>query len=167
MKATKTVSWKTRDGKEVRVEITKTRSVYDEIIDGYHNVGKKTSETFEIEVYINDKFAERTFEKPTVVTRAIYFKNYDQLKAAGVYANLAGKVFVTEENYNKVMTAIAELEAEVTGTEEYAEVKAQENAKEARKEAAAQAADEQYRRDIKNGMCPKCNSWCYGDCQAN
>lgn len=166
MKATRTVIWKARDGKEVKVEITKTRSVYDEIIDGYHNVGKKTSETFELKVYIGGKFVADSYTPPSIVTPELY-GNYKQMKAAGVYGHLAEKIYTNEENYNKVIVAIAELEAEVTGTEEFAQVKAQEDAREARKEAAAQAADEQYRLDIKNGMCPKCNSWCYGDCDAH
>lgn len=37
--------------------------------------------------------------------------------------------------------------------------------------AAARAADEaaaeaEYKRRIKSGWCPRCESWCYGDCQA-
>ena len=162
MKATKPVNWKTRDGKEVRVEITKTRSVYDEIIDGYHNVGKKTVETFELKVYIDGKLVADSYTVPTIIR-----SNCEQMKAAGVYGHLAEKIYTNEENYNKVMAAIAELEAEVTGTEEYDEVKAQEDAREARREAALDAKAVEHDRLVKSGLCPKCESWCDGDCDAH
>lgn len=34
------------------------------------------------------------------------------------------------------------------------------------REAAAEMADKEY-RDIYKGACPKCGTWCYGDCDAN
>ncbi|WP_374018986.1 hypothetical protein ABU162_04350 [Paenibacillus thiaminolyticus] len=41
-----------------------------------------------------------------------------------------------------------------------------EAAKSARKEAAWKSAEERRKLDIKNGLCPRCNSYCYGDCTA-
>jgi len=43
-----------------------------------------------------------------------------------------------------------------------------------KREARQERADEKYARDcerrdaeIKRGLCPKCGSYCYGDCEAN
>ena len=169
MKAIRMVSWKTRDGKDATVEIIKIREVRDNIsyADGWNiNLGKETVDRLEITVRINGKEVTRDYGKPCIVTRNTHFKTYDKIKAAGGYAQI-GNAYVNEENYNKVMTAIAEVEAEAAGDAEFAQVKAKEMAEEARNEAALEAAEEQYRRDIKNGMCPKCGSWCYGDCEAH
>ena len=173
MEITKTVNWQTKDGKEVVATIAKTREVRDDIgyADGWNiNLGKKTVDSLEITLHAAGRFITRDYAAPRIVIKADYGAHYDKIKAAGGYARL-GDVYINEENYNKVMGAIAEAEAEATAdTEANAEfeaVKAAENAREARKEAAFQAAEEKYRQNIKNGMCPKCESWCYGDCSAN
>ena len=36
-----------------------------------------------------------------------------------------------------------------------------------RSEAAATEAAKAKRRSAINGICPKCHTYCYGDCQAN
>lgn len=41
-----------------------------------------------------------------------------------------------------------------------------EAAKAARKEAARKRSEQKRKEEIKNGMCPRCNSYCYGDCTA-
>ena len=173
MEITKTVNWQTKDGKEVVATIAKTREVRDDIgyADGWNvSLGKKTVDSLEITLHVAGRFITRDYAAPRIVTKAAYVANYDKIKAAGGYARL-GNVYINEENYSKVMGAIAEAEAEATAdTEANAEfeaVKAAENAKEARKEAKLQAEAEEYARLVKSGLCPKCQSWCYGDCSAN
>jgi len=168
MKATRTVTWESK-GKVVKVEITKERAVRDNIsyADGYNiNLGKETFDALEVSVYVDGKWVTRGSCAPNVVTRQAYPSSYDKIKAAGGYARL-GDAYINEDSYNLVMTAINELETEVAGNDEFAEVKAQEDAREARKTAALEAEAKAYAQSVKNGLCPKCGSYCYGDCEAN
>ena len=170
MEATRTVKWETKDGRQAEVIITKTRIVQDNIAyaDGWNvSLGKKTVDSLEITLHVAGRFITRDYAAPRIVIKAAYGANYDKIKAAGGYAQL-GKAYIDEERYNLVMAAIAEADAEAAGSEEYAAVKSAEMEKEARKEAKLQAeAEEKYRQNIKSGLCPKCKSWCYGDCSAN
>ena len=168
MKATKTVTWETKDGRNIEVEITKTRGVQEKTanLDGdIVTLGKETVDTLEITLSVNGEFKTRDFDGPNVATRKFY-KNYEKIKAAGAYARL-GDVFISEEQYTMVTEAIGELEAEVNTTEEYAEVKAREEAKEAAKVEADKKESEHYAQLRKSGLCPKCGTWCYGDCEAS
>lgn len=163
MEATKLVNWKTRDGKEVEAVITKTRDLIDKHLDGQY-VGKETLETFTIKISIGGKFETRTHNAPSIITPRFY-RNYEQMKAAGIYAHISGNVYVNEGNYNLVMAAIAE--AEVIGTEEFAAVKAEEEARDARRETALKAEAAHHARLVKSGLCTMCGTWCYGDCEAS
>ena len=168
MEATKMVTWKTKDGKEVEIEITKTREVQDKTsnLDGdIVKLGKETVDSLYIEVRVNGAYKTRSCNEPDVVTPKFY-RNYEQIKAAGAYARL-GDVFISEEQYNMIIAVITELEAEVTGNQEFAKVKAQEEAREVKRIAAEKAEAAQYTQLKKSGLCPKCGTWCYGDCEAN
>ena len=169
MEATRTVKWETKNGKTATVEITKTRTVRDNIsyADGWNvNLGKETVDLLEIRLRLDGKQVARDSQPPHVVTRTAYFSGYDKIRAAGGYARL-GDAYISEDAYTAVMAAIAEADAEAAGTEEYAAVKAEELAKEARKGAKLQAQAEEYARLVKSGLCPKCQSWCDGDCTAH
>lgn len=168
MKAVRTVSWQTKDGRQAEVIITKTRIVQDNIAyaDGWDvNLGKETVERLELVLTVNGKKVTNDNYKPGVVARGTH-RDYDKIKTAGGYAQI-GTAYVDEERYNLVMAAIAEVDAEAAGTEEYAAVKAEEMAKEARKVAKLQAEAEKYTRLVERGLCPKCQSWCHGDCTAS
>ena len=169
MKNTKAVTWETRDGRNIEVGITKTRGVQDKIanLDGdVVTLGKETVDALEITLSVNGKFITRAYNAPNIVTRDFYRTSYDKIKASGGYARL-GDVYIGEEHYNMVMGALDELEAEVSGDGEFAEVKAQEEVKEAQVQAGMKAASEYEAKMRKSGLCPKCNTWCYGDCGAN
>lgn len=170
MEATRTVKWETKDGRQAEVTITKTRTVRDNIsyADGWNvNLGKETVERLEVVLKVNGREVTEDNHKPIVVTKKNYSpQGYEKIKAAGGYAQL-GKAYIDEERYNLVMAAIAEADAEAAGSEEYAAVKSAEMEKEARKEAKLQAEAEEYARLVKSGLCPKCQSWCYGDCTAS
>ncbi len=166
MKATKTVTWESK-GKVVRVEIAKERAVRDNIsyADGYNiNLGKETFDALKINIYVDNKWVTRSNRAPSVVTRQA--PNYDKIKAAGGYARL-GSAYINEDGYKMVTTAINEIETEVAGSDEFAEIKAQEEAEETRKVAALEAESKTVAQAVNNGLCPKCGSYCYGDCGAN
>lgn len=157
------------NGRTIEIKIERTKEVQDNIAyaDGWNvNLGKETVDSIYIQVYVDGKCHSSDYNAPHIITEQSYGKSYKDLKSKGVCGRVAN-VYLTEENYNKVMALIAEIEAELETTEEFETVKAQEVAKEARKEAAYTAEAEAYERDIKNGMCPKCGTWCYGDCEAH
>lgn len=161
MKITKTLTIET-NGRKVEFKIERTKEVRDNIsyADGWNiNLGRKTVDSIYIQVFVDGIRKTTSYHAPHIITDK-------SLKAKGAYARV-GDVYLTETNYNKVMEFIAEIEAEMEVTEEFKELKAQEEAKKARQEAAAIAAEEHYQKLLDSGMCPKCQSWCYGDCEAH
>jgi predicted DNA binding protein len=169
MKATRTVTWISSNGKTVEVKIERNKKVEDNIsyADGWNiNLGKKTVDLLKIEVYMDGKYITYALHAPHVIDKNSYFKSYQELRDKGAYARL-GNVYIGEENYNLVMAALTEIEAELTEAPEFEEVKAQEEAREAQKEAAFEAEITEYQRELKNGLCPKCGTYCYGDCEAH
>ena len=169
MKLTKTASWVTEKGNEVRVEIERTRSIKDNVAyaDGWNvNLGKKTVDSLEIEMYVNGKLTARASREPNVIEERFYGNSYAELKAAGAYARL-GDAYITEKQYSRIMAAIEELEAQLTDDNEYAEIKAQEVAKAQSQDEARQEQIARVERLKQSGLCPKCGTWCYGDCEAN
>lgn len=156
MKTTKTMEWKSQTGKVISVEITVESKVVNDTAyaDGWNvDLGKKTYQGIDIEISFDGKVIDNTMYQPQILN-----KNE-------AYAKIGSKVGITEEVYNQIMGLIAEAMSE-SESEEYLAVKAIENAKEAAKEAREEAAAKRYDRQIKNGLCPKCGSYCYGDCRA-
>ncbi len=168
MKATKTITWTTKDGRAVEVIIEKTKEVRDNIVDADGdkvNLGKKAVDLLTIEVIAGGKRITRANNEPEVLNEKFY-RNYKELRAKGVYARL-GDAYINEEQYEMIMAALANIDAELTETQEYKEVKAAEEAKEAAQEAANKAEAAEYKQMVKSGLCPKCHTWCYGDCEAH
>ena len=99
------------------------------------------------------------------MTPSQFDRSAAQYIAMGGYARL-GDAIIKEARYNEIMAAIAEMEAELT-TPEVEQMKAEETARQQAAEAAADAEAAEYARQIKNGLCPKCRTYCYGDCEAN
>ena len=166
MKATRTVEIKMQSG-VVTLDIEITRELREEIAyaDG-HNVplGKKAHEDTKITINHNGKNVDIAYKVPAVI------RNQDKNRyPATAYATLGRKVILTETNYNIVMQAVNEATAEIEATTdtEYAEVKAAEVAAIATQKVNDKKAAEKYATAIKNGMCPKCGTWCYGDCTAH
>lgn len=167
MKATRTVEIKVQSG-VVTLDIEVTRELREEIAyaDGYNiPMGKKTREDMQIIIKHNGKKVEDTNWMPAII-RASEKKNYP----ATAYSILGGKVVLTETNYNLTMeainSAIDEAEAAISTDAEYLAVKAAEVAKKAAGEANLRAKEAHYTEQLKNGLCPKCGTYCYGDCGA-
>lgn len=169
MKATKTITWTTKDGRSIEVILERTKEVRDNIAyaDGWNvPLGKETVDMLDIEIKINGRHQGRTYHAPHIITEKAYKQHYNELVAKGVYARL-GDVYINEEKYNMIMAALAEIDAELTDTPEYAEVKAVEDAKEAAEIKKLEAEAAEYKQMVKSGLCPKCGTWCYGDCEAH
>jgi hypothetical protein len=165
----KTASHLTQKGSHVDVKIERTRGVRGKVanLDGDRvNLGKETYDRLNIELWIDGVNRCRTNQEPSIVTEAGYGNDYKTLKAKGVFARI-GDIYIAEELYNVIMGLLAEIEAELTTTPEYEEVKAQEIAKEEQKKENSLKRAKEHERRIKNGLCPKCGTYCYGDCGAN
>ena len=168
MKVTKTLTIQS-NGRTIEFEVERTKKVEDNIsyADGWNiNLGKKTVDSIYIKVIADGACKTIAHNVPHVIDEINYRGSYKDLKSKGVYARV-GDAYLTEINYNKLMAFIAKIEAEFEDSEEFEAVKSQEVAKEAKKEAAEKARAEHYGELIKSGMCPKCGTWCYGDCEAH
>ncbi len=166
MKSTKTAEWTTDDGRHIKIVVDYTKSVSDDIsyADGWNiNHGKKTYEGVEIKLSVN---GVAIFSRcaPTPITK-ITCTDYDKLTKQGVYATLGDKL-ISKKPYDAIMSMIADAAAECA-TPEFEAVKAAEAAKEAAKEAAWDKLYDDQQKLIDGGLCPKCGSYCYGDCTAH
>lgn len=171
MKLTKTVGWQTKDGRNIEVRIERTRKVANEVAyaDGWNvDLGKKTIDRLDIEMFVDGQYVGDTDQTPSIITEQFDRSSYARLRAAGAYARL-GNTYITEEQYNLITAAIKELETELTSIDdrEYDEVKAQETAEANRQAEAQKALEARVERLRQSGLCPKCGTWCYGDCEAN
>ena len=172
MELTKTVTWTTTKGNkmEAAITITKEMRTVTAYADGW-NIELSKKELFEmmvIEVSTDGKFIGRTHQEPSVVETGFYMDSTKaQIKAMGGYALICDKVVLKEAVYNEIMDAIATINETLSQDEEVAvaeEAKVIEEAKEM-EEAVADA--EHYKRMLENGYCPKCHSYCYGDCESD
>lgn len=168
-KGTATREWTSETtGKAMQIVATITREVSEKTanLDGdIINLGKEATEYMSIIIKVDGKVWEYTRSAPYAITRQLYGKEYDRMTAKGIYARFGDK-YIGQDLYNLVMEVIAEADAQITTTEEYAEIKAEEAKAEARKDEAVRKAAERYQEQLKNGLCQKCGSYCYGDCQA-
>ena len=165
------VNWTVPNGMVIEVKIEITKSVEKEIsyADGYNiDLGNAIVEFKKISVYINGKYHESTSDNPQIVEDGTFTADYKaKVKAGNGYARLTDNVIINEMRYNSIMMAItaAEVEAEV-GEIEYAALKVIEKEKEIANRARELIAIGNYSNQIKNGLCPKCKSYCYGDCKS-
>jgi len=151
------------------IQISLTREVNEKTayLDGYNlPIGKETYEKYEV-VIIHKTTGKRirTVGKPGGFAFFDTASKFTKLPA-GAYARI-GNAYVGKGIYDIAMTMIAELDAEVGIDPEYSEVQAAEIAKEQAAKKALEAEAKEYAREIKNGLCPKCRTYCYGDCTAN
>jgi hypothetical protein len=155
MKAIRTVEWKTKDGRKIKAVIEVTREMNDNVAyaDGWNiNLGKKPYEAMTINITLDGKYIDTTYSGPTIVAEPFFQKDFiTKIKGMGGYAKLSGKVIITEEIYNKIITAIAEATAEAGQDEEY---KTYMNAKTAVEETA-RPAKEAREKELKETAIPQ------------
>jgi hypothetical protein len=164
MTKTTTVAWKTQKGQTIEAKIEFVRELREETTyaDGYNiSYGTKTHEELKITIMLDGKKVLTSNWMPAKTTAA----DKKRLPATA-YAIIGGKVIITEETYNMVMDAINTLKAEADAETDakYAEVKAAEKAQEATQKAIDKTQSKAHIQALKNGLCPKCGTYCYGDC---
>ena len=157
----KTIERKTNDGKSVTIIIDMGKSVGDNIAyaDGDNiNLGRKIIDTLVIEVYVEGKIRMYDRSEPLPVLDR-------QLLASGRYARL-GDAYITEGAYKQIMSAIAELEAKIETSPEYKELKKRLVAAKIAAKKREVEEEAHYKKQLKNGLCPRCGTYCCGDCRA-
>jgi len=155
---------KTIQTKNGTIAITRTRETQDKIwyADGANlRTGRENVDITEIVVRNKDgKQLTKSLHVPQELTPQFY-KNYQELVSKGAYARL-GDAYIGQESFQKVMAALAELDAELGQSDEFAAI----TKAEAAAEAAETAAYIPEPKHGENGYCRKCHSYCYGDCEA-
>lgn len=87
-------------------------------------------------------------------------------KVRNAYGYIDSSFGLSESTYNDIKKALYECSGEVT-TEE---IKVEEKRLAEKKVAQKKADEEEYRRCKRlalSGLCLKCGTWCYGDCEAS
>lgn len=127
-------------------------------LDGDKVEIKKYNEFFNIDVIKDGKTVTWSAYRPFII------KNRTKNTPDGAYAELNNQCYLSEETYNIIDNIINAMYAE-TESEEIIIAMEVAKEKQAKKEEAERIADAQYEKNIKNGMCPKCGTWCYGECE--
>ena len=153
----------------VVITIEKGTITIPRYFDGYE-MGDETTLVDNFKIDFNGQATATT--RPTLITEKS-FGYSKKMENGAVYECEGSRVAFKKESGQVVLQAIKELEKEVhqampEETKAQIESIQQEIAEsEARDKAALEAEAEQYQKNIKSGMCPKCGTWCYGDCEAN
>lgn len=150
----------------VRFEIALTRRNYEDIdLDGDICTTANYHESLAIEIYRNGKQYARAYDRPSLIT-AESRKTYDRSAPDNAYSHLADGCYLSPDTYREINNVIDEMYAATDAPEIVA---AQQAAQEkAEKESAEDAIESKVQKQQrKSGMCPKCGTWCYGDCEAN
>ena len=163
---TKTTSWTTERGNKMTASVTISKDVVENIVnlDGdIVNLGSKTVDTLNVTVSVNGSQKCSADSLPHIITKEWYSIDYDRLTEKGIYARV-GDMYLTQDQYNQIMDLVKKIKEEITITAEYTETKAIEakaTQRQLEEDIATVKADA---RDLKNGLCPKCGTYCYGDC---
>ncbi len=162
--AERTITRQMTDGRTVEIKVEMTRGVRDDVgyADGWNvHLGKKTIDSIDIILRVDGRLLAKSYNNPEILSPRFY---KDKI-TAGAYARI-GDGYVTKERYDDIMTMIAEIEAEIGNDAEYDAVKKAEEAKKETKNRAEKREAEEYEKALANGLCPKCGTYCYGDCEA-
>ncbi len=153
----------TKSGKTIKVEITRRVQDKTNYSDGFGIVtGREIVDITEITLLDGNKVLT------TGHSVKLLNQKYDsKMIAAGAFARV-GDAYLTKENYDLLVSLIAEVEAETPKSEEQIEIEREQEQRKADQEAALEAEySEQKERESHPGYCKKCGSYCYGDCGAN
>ena len=147
MKKEMTVTGITKAGLEIKAIITMTKEIVTTTVNADGDIietGSKAEKTLKIVMTVDGKQVVSTSNAPTIITNPKRIPAVQKLLDAGVYASLGDK-YITEEIYNKIANAIAELEI-ATITQVYAVSKA----KEIKAEEVAEQQAEEYNKHREN-----------------
>ena len=170
MKATRTIN-KNQNGKSITTTATVEICTRDIVTyaDGYNiKTGTETYEKKEITISVDGKVMVSDNNTPDIITKQNYSHSYTELVKKGAYARISNS-YVGKESYDEIMNMIAECKAELEAVkdEEYTAAKAIETEKEIAETEELETRAIAHAKQIKNGLCPHCGTYCYGDCQAN
>ena len=163
---TKTTSWTTARGNKMTASVTISKDVVENIVnlDGdIVNLGSKTVDTLNVTVSVNGSQKCSADSLPHIITKEWYRYDYERMAAKGIYARV-GDVYLTKAQYDAIMALVNTINDEITITTEYTEAKAIEAKATQRQLEDDIATVKADARDLKNGLCPKCGTYCYGDC---
>ena len=156
---------------QVTVRIVRTVTIRDNVAyaDGYNvPLGREIYDLVEIDLDRNGVRIVHSTYPPEVITQEQYRGSYAKLHAAGAYARL-GDGYISEMAYSAITAELEKLDAEITAqaTPEYWEIKADAAERAAAAERSLEREATEYAHALKSGLCPKCGTYCYGDCEAN
>ena len=77
-----------------------------------------------------------------------------------------GDKFITVARITEILEAIEGMHIELS-KEFGAKTPSEIVAEKIESERQEKANDEHYEKQLKNGLCPKCGTYCYGDCESN
>jgi hypothetical protein len=164
-----TTATRTTETENAIIEIKLTREVNDKInyCDGYNiKAGREVYEEYAVKLTSkrNGKTIT-TYGKPGSFAFFALQDEFSGKYPTGAYARV-GDAYASKEIYDLAMSMIAELDAEVAKTAEQKILEAEETARQIAEDKALDVEAAEYAQQIKNGMCPKCGTWCYGSCEA-
>ena len=154
MQVQKTINWISATGAkiEITVEVSKVVDTKVAYADGANiEIGTEISESKVITIRANGKTIVSSYGDPQITT------------SPDGYAHI-GKVYFDQVKYEMIMAAIAEAELEATD-EVFTTAQNVENQIKAELVAKEELVNAEYAKKLENGLCPKCGTYCYGDCQ--
>lgn len=162
---TRTHTWTARNGQQATVTVDYSRTVEDEIAyadgdninTGHRYVVESIGLTFVLgDVRVVGNCLQRL--RPEIPADA-------QVIAKGAYGML-GNVGLQREPFEAIEAIIAELRAAST-TPEMEELEAARKADHKSAIERSDRDDKEYFRQLRDGLCPRCGTYCCGDCLAN
>ena len=163
---TQTTQWQTRDGRTVTATMSVACSVYtdESRLDGDLVSTKRVPYTDkQIVITIGDTIMGQGEELGTWIPK----------NAPVGYSRMLGKMFIPDAQVAIIEQAMVDLTiaTQAEACEEYQQLESQRLAtierNQQRAEINAREEEQEYRSRRANGYCPKCGSYCYGDCQSN
>ena len=157
MRVEKTVTWVSPSGAKIEITVEVSKSVETKVAyaDGANiEIGTETVESKTIIIKANGKEVASSDINPVLSTRP------DQKKLG--YAHIE-KVYFDQAKYEMIIGAITEAELEATD-EVFTSAQNTESQVNAELVAKEELADAEYAKKLENGLCPKCGTYCYGDC---
>jgi len=131
-------------------------------LDSSWDIQQETHDYMTIQIYCNDTFITRSNGIPSKHIPLHYAKN-------GCFAKI-NNVGIRKEQYNEIMNFITKANKSML-TFDYLRIKGQEFKKELKEledlKQKYNTNDKNFTNNTLNGLCHKCGTFCYGDCEAN
>lgn len=155
--AERKVIWNTSKGTRIECVITSILGQVEEDgwIDQPVKIKKFKAET-KVRFWLDGQEYSPTAWIQTFETRQTWNAPGWDLGLRARYNNIG----ITQENLDRINQAISECESEI-GLDIW------KNEKREKENLEAKHLHDEEQEKIKNGWCPKCQSYCYGDCQSN